>query len=78
MLLSVEYMKLTDRVLLEHFKKSAVENQVHVVYQKVADNLSLGRNTVYRSVNRLRAAGHLKMVTGSDSVGYTYQINITE
>lgn len=73
-MLNVAYMKLRDQVLMDHLRENAVEREVHVVYQKLADDLQCGRNTVYRSVNRLRSTGHLEIKAGNNRLGYTYHI----
>lgn len=77
-MLSVDYMKMIDRVLLKHLRENAVNQEIHVIYRQVANDLMCSQPTVYRSVTRLRASGYLKPIAGSDSVGYTYQINLTE
>lgn len=74
-MLNVAYMKLVDRVLLDHLKQNAVNREVHVVYREVAGTLQISQPTVYRSMVRLRNEGHLQLTAGNDRIGYTYQIN---
>lgn len=74
MFLNVQFMKMTDRVVLDYLRENASGGEVHVVYEKLADSLQCARNTVYRSVGRLRTTGHIEMAAGNNRVGYTYRV----
>lgn len=73
-MLSIQYMRFTDQVMLDHLRGNASNGEIHVNYQRVANNLQCARNTVYRSVGRLQAAGHIERKSGNNRIGYTYRV----
>lgn len=67
-------MKLFDRHLLKHLETSAVDDQVHIIYRAIAEDLHCGRSTAYRSVSRLRRSGRIVRVAGNHRTGYVYRV----
>jgi predicted transcriptional regulator len=67
-------MKLFDRHLLKHLQTNAVDDEVHIIYRAIAEDLHCGRSTAYRSVKRLHHAGRIVRVAGNHRKGYTYRV----
>jgi biotin operon repressor len=71
----LDYMRRTDQFVFDHLKQGSQNGEVHVVCLRIMSELQCGRNTVYRAIKRLRAAGHMKIVSGNNRTGYIYKLN---
>lgn len=72
--LGIDCMRYFDEKVLDHLAETSQNGRVHIIYDQLAKDLRVHRNTAFNTVKKLRNAGHLQLISGSDRTGYTYRI----
>ena len=68
-------MRFFDQAVLNHLRNNAQNGQIRIVYGELADRFYCHRKTAQNTIHKLRSAGHLEIISGSDKTGYVYRIN---